>query len=367
MLFGALRAISTPLIFFAICSAICEMGDIATFNRFGKRIMYRFILHALFVSIIVACYIISFVSAESGQGHLGSDFSSIYKMVLDIVPSDGVTRFQSGNTLQVIFIAIVTGLVLLILGDRISPVKTAVYLLNEIANFTMVLFSRIIPLFVFLSIFGIFLSHITSGLGEFLKIPILFIAGSYSIIAIYITAASITFRLSPLLLIKKLLPVHVIGLTTASSAVSFGKNLETSEHYLGIPREITNFAVPIGQVAFRPGAILEYFVVAGCLAEFFGIPVTLPWIAKAVIVITLTSIAAPPVPGAGLMVFSVIFAQLSIPPEAIAIGAVADAVLDFPNTACSVTSLQLELIFGAKALGKLNKRILKEPISIIEE
>ncbi|MCF0247254.1 MAG: cation:dicarboxylase symporter family transporter, partial [Synergistes sp.] len=362
MMCGALRAVSTPLIFFAVSSSISDIGDISRFNRLGKRIIGRFLIFSIIVSVFTACCIFPFLSVKYGSGSHGTGLYAVYKMILDIVPSDIVTPFQSGNALQVIFLAIVMGMVLLVLGDRVSPVRDALSLLNIVTNFIMALISRLLPVFVFLCILNIFLSDFTAGFGTFIKILFLAVTCCYLVITFYFIAVSVRFRVKPAVLLKKLLPVHLITITTASSSAAFTTNLETCEKYLGISRNIVNFAVPLGQVIFKPGGIIEYLVVTAALAEIYGVAMTPLWIVNAVIIVTLTLIAAPPIPGAGLMLFTLIFSQLSIPAEAIAVAVVADGILDFFNTSCNLSSLQLELIFDANDSGMLDKDVLRKRV-----
>ena len=362
MMFGALRAVCSPLIFLAICSSVSDFGDISLLERVGSKILGRFIIAAFITAAAAVCIFVPFFSSGSGTHSSNTDYTSVYKMILDIVPSDIITPFQTGNALQIIFLASVLGIVLLVLGDRVSPVKMAVFLLDEIVNYITLLISRFMPLFVFLSIFNIFLSHISAGTGSFVKLLLFGILGSYFLLLLLVFAASIYFKVGPFLLIKKLLPVHLIVLSTASTVASFAVNLDISERCLGIPKKIVNFAVPIGQVLFRPGIIIEYSAIAVFLSGFYGVEATPLWITKAILISALLSIATPPIAGAGLMVFSILFAQLSIPAEAIAIAAVADAVMDFPTTACSVSCMQLGLLFETDSAGMLDKDSLRRQL-----
>ncbi|MCF0248588.1 MAG: cation:dicarboxylase symporter family transporter, partial [Synergistes sp.] len=258
--------------------------------------------------------------------------------------------------------SMVLGIVLLLLGSRVSPVKSMLSMLNEVANFIMIYISRFLPLFIFLSVFNIFLSElgiIGNDIKGFIKMPVISILGCYLMIIFYLLAVSLRFRVSPILLSKKLIPVHLTALTTASSIAAFAVTVDTCRRFFGISKNACNFAVPLGQVIFKPGGIISVFIVVACLAEIYGIAITPLWIVNAVIIVALVAIATPPIPGAGLMAFSVIFTQLSLPPEAIAIAAVAESVLDFTLTACSVSCLQLELVFGMNGIGLLDKKILR--------
>ena len=74
----------------------------------------------------------------------------------------------------------------------------------------------------------------------------------------------------------------------------------------------------------------------------------------------LLSIATPPVPGGGVMCYTIAFAQLGIPLEAVGIVIVVDMITDFPGTACSVSGWQLIMTDVADSLGMLDKETLRK-------
>jgi len=59
-----------------------------------------------------------FVQQAGGGGQL----DSLLQMVLDFIPSNIITPFQSGNTLQIILLAVAVGSALLILSRQVDMV-----------------------------------------------------------------------------------------------------------------------------------------------------------------------------------------------------------------------------------------------------
>ena len=70
--------------------------------------------------------------------------------------------------------------------------------------------------------------------------------------------------------------------------------------------------------------------------------------------------AIPPVPGGAAMCFTIAFAQLGIPMEMMGIAIALGTILDYPGTACNVSSWQLNLINVADSLGMLDKEVLQK-------
>lgn len=152
----------------------------------------------------------------------------------------------------------------------------------------------------------------------------------------------------------------MIAVTTASSAAAFNTNVNDANMELGVDRKLVEFGIPIGQVLFMPGLFATLFVAEACLAESCGLTITVPWLIIGFVTNYLVSTACPPVPGTGMMCFSVVFAQLGIPAEMMGIALAIDMITDFPTTAVTVSGWQLTLIDVADSLDMLNKESLRQ-------
>jgi Na+/H+-dicarboxylate symporters len=95
-------------------------------------------------------------------------------MVLTIIPDNLFTPFSRGNTLQILFIAIIVGITMLQIGKDTQVVADLVEQLGFVVDGIMGFISRIIPVFVFGSIFNIIVS---SDLGAFAAGGKYFVAG----------------------------------------------------------------------------------------------------------------------------------------------------------------------------------------------
>lgn len=83
------------------------------------------------------------------------------------------------------------------------------------------------------------------------------------------------------------------------------------------------------------------------MAEIYSVTITPVWIATIVVVISFVSMAAPPIPGGCITSFSVLFSQLRIPLEAVAVAVAINSLLDFVMTSSNLTCLQTELILSS--------------------
>ncbi|MCF0247577.1 MAG: cation:dicarboxylase symporter family transporter, partial [Synergistes sp.] len=348
---GALSAVASPLIFLSICWSIISIGDISLVGKIGKLMIGRMIISTFVVcAFFTALYGSFIITFDKGTGFSADGLVDIYKMILAIVPPDIVTPFQTGNALQIIFLGVVSGVAMLILGDRVSGVKNDVGQLNSVVQYLMALISRLIPLFTFLSAFNLLLNK-QGRIGDLVGILLLGAGGSYFLVLVYILIISVTLKVGVITLIKKLWPSHVIALTTASSIATLPISIETCEKKFGIPGRIANFLIPLGTVIFKQGGLIRYVALILPITQMLNINVSPVWLASAVVTISLCSIATPPIVGGVLSTLTVLFIQLGIPQEALGVAIAANSFLDITSCGCNVTCLQLEAVLGTNSLG----------------
>jgi len=96
-------------------------------------------------------------------------------------------------------------------------------------------------------------------------------------------------------------------------------------------------------------------------AKQFGVAVSPDWLVSAAFVSAMLAIATPPIPGGGVAAYTMLFARLGIPDDALAIVLTMDILFDFVRTAANMYNLPLALIDCAATMGKLNVKKLREP------
>lgn len=358
-LMGVLQTLASPMIFLSVCWGILNIGDVHMLGRIGKTVLLRFLGGVFLLTSVSAAVLVWFFRSGDGAASTGENAAAqIYSMLLEIIPGNIVTPFLEGNSLQIIFMAICVGLVLLVLGEKTSALCALLDQVNTAVQFMMETVSRYIPLFVFTSLLSLTLSDAMSNLGGVVKALLLGIAACVAWPLLYALWASLKLKVSLPVVLRKLLPTYLIALSTASSSAALSTNLETCEGRLGISERIVHFAVPLGQVVFKTGGAVGFFVLALGLAEFYGVSISLPWVVTGVLTASLLAIAAPPVPGGSLTCYTVLLTQLGIPAEAVGLAVAGNVILDFFMTSCGISCLQSELILSANKLGMLDREQL---------
>lgn len=355
---GLLSAVAGPLIFLSILCGIIGMSDVATFGRIGKRMIGRFLTMSTMIVVIAGFVVLPFFSVTAGNG--GSlQFSELYRMILGMIPSNFFTPFTEGNPMQIIFVAIVVGLTILVLGEKACHVTNFIEQANYVVQLIMQELSSMIHLFVFGSVFNMILSGKLVVLSRSIKLPLLMLLADLAVIIFYITIVSLRKKVSPLLLIQKLFPTFLIAVSTASSAAAFATNTETCEEKLGIDRQLINIGIPLGQVVFMPGAAVMFFCVGICLAELYSVNITPSWLLTLFLLAVVISIAAPPIPGGALTCYTILICGLKIPAEAITIAVAMNVVMEFVATGINLFCLQMDLIELAGSMDMLDVKVLR--------
>ena len=355
---GLLTAIAGPMIFLSVVWGVYSIGDTATLSKIGKRMILRFLLMSFLLTLLAGGAMLPFFPlAASGGSSL--DSSQLLQMVLDIVPGNFFTPFTEANPLQIIFVAVVIGLAMLVLGAKVSSVASFVEQANSVVQLIMEAVSNLIPFFVFGSIFNMILSGSLSTLLRASKLLPIMLLGHVLVCAVYLLLVCIRKQVSLPVLLRKVAPTFLIGLSTASSAAAYSTNVECCEKQLGIDRQIINFGIPLGQVVFMPGAAVIFLSAGLCMAEVYGVAISPAWLVSALLITVVLAVAAPPVPGGGLTCYTMLFLQLNIPSEAVAITLALNVILEFFGTAVNLFCLQAELVELAGSLDRLDVEMLR--------
>ena len=119
---------------------------------------------------------------------------------------------------------------------------------------------------------------------------------------------------------------------------------------------MVNFGIPLGQVIYMPNLAVMFFVTSLCIGENFGAAITPLWLVTSIFISGVLAIATPPIPGGALSCYTILFAQLGIPAEGIAIAISVDMLMDYFITACDLACLQEELYIDAHKLGMIREK-----------
>ena len=357
---GIFSCIVGPMMFISMVWGIVNMGDTRQLGLVGRKLLTRFLLYAfLFAALALCAALFWFRPTVTGGGAGGSVLQSVVEMVLDIVPKNIVDPFQSGNTLQILFLGAVVGVGMILLRDQMQVMNSVVEQSNSIVQLVLSAIGGMVPAFIFLSVLRLVLkgelAANAAGLAKMLCLTLILLCVNVGFHVLSLFKEGV----KPLAAFKKLLPTALVALSTGSSAAAFPSNLDCCENKLGISPKLTRFAIPFGSVAFMPQIAMTMVYVPLFAASLYGVELSTGSLVLCAVNAVVLSVAAPPIPGGAIACYTLMFLQLGIPLEAISIAATANVVLDFTDTCGNLLGLQVQLVHGAKSMGMLDKEILK--------
>jgi DAACS family dicarboxylate/amino acid:cation (Na+ or H+) symporter len=137
--------------------------------------------------------------------------------------------------------------------------------------------------------------------------------------------------------------------STSSSNATLPTTLEVCEDFLGLPREVCGFVVPLGATMCMNGTALFEGVTVLFIAQVFGVHLSLS--AQIVVMVTaiLMAMGAAGVPSGAIQVLILVLEAVGVPGEGIAMVVGVDRVLDMCRTVVNVTGDMVAAAFVARS------------------
>ena len=364
--FGLLSVFAGLMILFSVTGGIFNMGDMSTFNKVGKLMLGRLVGITFVVagiSSIVSYFL--FRPEMGGGGMIGLDkkgLSELMDMIYDIIPQDPVTMFMTGNAMQIIFVGVIFGLAILVLGERVNRVRNLIEETNLLITNILSVICKFLPFYIFVTILKMIWS------GTFLQIISIWkpLVASCVVLVLMLLAVmlyvSVRYKVGVINLAKKLMPSFLICITSASSISAYGQVINDSVKKLGIKSRFVEVMHPISAVIYMPGFVVEFSVLTYFLAKTYDVKISMIWIIMGAISMAVFSMAMPPIPGASLIAFGIMFARMGIPEDALALAVTCDLFCDFLNTAVDVSMGMMEYVIQADKVGALDKKVLQSKV-----
>lgn len=357
-----LMLVAPVLIFLSIITSICKSASGAEFGRMSRYTIGRFVLMTALSSAVFSGLLIVFFHFHYGDGTgkgMGEGFKELYDMLLDIIPGNLVLPFSEGNMMQIIFLALLFGGIILGLDDKADRLKGVLTDANSVFSAVMELVCRIIPVFIFTSLLKLFWENGLSTFAGLWRPVMVGIAGEAALCVIQIFIVSGRFKVTPALLMKKIREPFIVAVTTGSSMAAYTKGVEAGRKKLGMRAKYADIAYPLAISLYDANYIPLFVVMPYYLAEVYHVPVSPAWFIKAALIILLSTYASPQVSGGAMVCLTILFAQLGIPAQGLGLAGVIATILDFPSTAAKVTGQLMEMTVQAGHLDMLDVNILR--------
>jgi Na+/H+-dicarboxylate symporter len=348
MFLNALKMIIGPVVFFSIVSCLSQFDSLRDLGKIGAKVMGMYLFTTLLAVLVGLgtfflirpgdASLTAFVTdaANATIETASSTNISIRDTIVNIVPSNFVKPFLEADMLQIIFMAVLCGAAVGMIGDYSKPLRDFFEACNQLFLKITTIIVKVIPLAVLCSMTSLVMTTGNEMLFAIMSFVGTFVLALVLMLCVYALLVLIFARLNPIPLLKKHAPTMLTNFSLASSNAAMPFNIESCKK-LGISSKVCSFSIPLGATVNMDGSCI-YMAVAGLfLANVFGVKIDGSALFSMVFSIIVLSIGAPGIPGSGLVCLSVLLVQLGVPAEAISLIMGIDSILGMFRVAVNST------------------------------
>lgn len=333
-----------PIVFTSLVVGMTSLGDLKKLGRIGIKTIFIYLFTtaiAIVIGFIVAGIIHPGIGLEmtAGDAVKVKEAPSIMQVFVAMVPTNPVASMAKADILPIIIFALFVGVGILQVGGKKSQLlidwfDAAAEVSYKIINMVM----QFAPIGVFCLLLPVVAENGPKVLLPLLSVIACMAFGSViHAVAVYSSMARIWGNTSPLKFFRGMSEAILIAFTTCSSAATLPINMKNCQEKLGCSRDITSFVLPLGATINMDGTAIYMGVCSLFIANVYGIDLTMAQMGMIILTGTLASIGTAGVPGAGLIMLSMVLLSVGLPMEGLALVAGIDRILDMFRTTLNIT------------------------------
>ena len=339
-----IKMVIVPIVFTSLVVGMTSLGDLKKLGRIGIKTIFIYLFTtaiAIVIGFIVAGIIHPGIGLEmtAGDAVKVKEAPSIMQVLVAMVPTNPVASMAKADILPIIIFALFVGVGILQVGGKNSQLlidwfDAAAEVSYKIINMVM----QFAPIGVFCLLLPVVAENGPKVLLPLLSVIACMALGSViHAVAVYSSMARIWGNTSPLKFFRGMSEAILIAFTTCSSAATLPINMKNCQEKLGCSRDITSFVLPLGATINMDGTAIYMGVCSLFIANVYGIDLTMAQMGMIILTGTLASIGTAGVPGAGLIMLSMVLLSVGLPMEGLALVAGIDRILDMFRTTVNIT------------------------------
>lgn len=351
-----LAMIAIPLVFASLIVGAASLGDMKKIARIGGKTISIYIVTTA-ISITIGLTLANLIepgermdidtrtrlmsvyqddASEKIEQELGID---LIQQIVEIVPRNPFNAIANGNMLQIIFFALILGIMVsFIAKEKADP------LINFFDGLSDVMIKLVTAIMVIAPI-GVF-ALIANTVGEFgfdiLQTLIWYVGAvllglMIQVFVTYTLLLKFFTNIGIFDFLKAIRRAQAIAFSTSSSAAALPVNMECMQQNAGVSKKITSFVLPLGATINMDGTAMLQGVAAIFIAQVYGLDLNISQQLTVILTATLASIGTAPVPGVGIIMLIIVLQSVGIPEEGIALILGVDRILDMARTVTNIT------------------------------
>ena len=309
-----------PVVVCAVFCGIANIRDGALLRKIGLRTV------GLYVVMFVASAAVSLAIAYTIRPGFGTVFENapvyegsitnptVSSFLTTIVPTNIIQAAADGSTLPVILFTIVFAVAIVSIGEKGKPVLDFMNSLSD-AMFKMLgYFMELSPLGV-MSLMAWSVARYGAGIfGALAKyIACCWLCCAVVFALVMVLPACLYTRVPLGTLLKACGKIALVTLSTTSSAATLPTTINVSMEDLNAPEGVSKFTLPLGCTINMCGGACSLCCLAVFVSDFYGIGLPFGTIVFLVVIATLINMAAPGIPGGGVVLGASFLSILGLP------------------------------------------------------
>ena len=366
-----LNMLVAPVTFFSIVSGLSQMSDANDAGRIGMRLAVVTVAMMLVMSLLSMTSGLFFFSEDLSfmresmavtEVIASEDYFSVMGMIAGMFPKNLIDPVQSGNIMQVMFLAIFFGIIISRIKPRLTWIDEGINSLRRLFISALEIVVIAIPLVVFLSMMS--LAALTSP-ESLLQLVKLIIGKGFGVIWALMVASlmiAILSKTSPVNFAKKIMAFSPIPFAAASSNGAMPATMKFVVEKLGISSKLTSFVVPVGLQFNKQGNCFFFAMSTAMMLKVYGIAVTDELLITFLITLFLMSITKPSIPCAGIICLTYLFTAMGIPAEAVMTVLGIEPIMALFIAVCNVLSNSAVSFIVARKENMVDLNIYEKPM-----
>ncbi len=359
---NAIKMLIVPLVFCSLIVGITSMKDTRKMGRIGVKAIVLY-LGTTAVAIAIGLGLSALLEPGVGLNMVAKNLDDsgkaapeLVQTLLAMIPQNPVNALAAGNILQIIVFAAGLGVSMVLVGEKAEP---AVKVFESLAEAMYKLTELVMKLAPY-GIFGL-MAWVAGTYGLDVLLPLVkviaavYIGALIHVLVFYSGMLSIVGRLNPIHYLRSLTNPAAVAFTTSSSSGTLPATIKASREELGVSEGVSSFVLPLGATINMDGTALYQGVCALFIAQAFGIDLSTSDYLTIIFTATLASIGTAGVPGAGLIMLSLVLSTVGLPIEGLAIVAGIDRILDMARTTINICGDMMVAVLVAKSEGELDE------------
>ena len=334
-----LKLIVIPLLMAEVMVSVYDTAQslarrlVKTVLLFVAMFVVSFLVTALFVGIVAPGRGVS-IEGVAWSGTPAA--TSVGDFFLSIVPSNIFAAMASGSILPCILFSFAAG----IAAAKVRAERTMA-VVGELRR----IFTRILGYIMYLTPVGVF-ALIGSAAAEN-GAALIGLCAKYILVA-YLGCLLVTLLvlilpvwlyagIPPWTYLRRVSRIWLITLSTCSSAATLPNTIRVCNEDFGVPARITGLVVPLGCTIHMCGGAVSFCLLGLFSMQMAGLPVSAGMFLYMLLVATLMNMAAPGIPGGGIVLGATYLSILGAPMGFIGMYSGIYRLLDMAYTSVNVT------------------------------